>query len=606
MIDARVPLKKAGSNFVACCPFHTEKTPSFTVSPSKQFYHCFGCGAHGNAISFMMEYGGLGYIDAMRDLADLAGLKLPAHEPADRSVIGGRGDDQTQHDGPDLAALNADALRYYREQLKTSSRAIEYLKQRGLSGQIAARFGLGYAPEGWQNLQTVFPDYQDKALLECGLVIENDEGRRYDRFRDRIMFPIINQRGQVIGFGGRVLEGKTATDGKRPADAAGPSSPKYLNSPETPLFEKGRELYGLPQAREGIRKSDRAVVVEGYMDVIALAQYGVDNAVATLGTATTPTHIAKLLRQTNEVVFCFDGDAAGRKAAWHALEVALGCVPDGKTLRFLFLPATDDPDSFVRTQGAEAFNRLAGEAEPLSQYLVRELVRRNPIGTAEGRSKVVHEARPLLQKMVAPALQMQLVKGVAEAAQLEPEQVARLAGIGERARATPSTQSAFRTPTAPRAVKRQALALEEPEQQLLLCILASPHLGRDVPRDWIAETSPQGRALSAVLAFAEEHDATAALVIEHFRGTEHEPVIANVQGQLIGLNLAPEQFEPDFRGSLRSLERRLVKSEILRYEQKAESELTQEEREIYRDLLVADARLRQAIDLSPRSSTSML
>ena len=330
VIERYVPLKRGGSNYLACCPFHSEKTPSFTVSPTKQFYHCFGCGAHGNAISFLMEYQGLGYVEAVKDLAESVGMKMPEFEAREKKAEA----------GPDLYAIMDQACDYYREQLKTSPRAIEYLKGRGLTGRIAARFGIGYAPEGWQNLERVFPNYADKALKDAGLVIDAEGGRRYDRFRDRIMFPILNQRGSVIAFGGRVL---------------GEGEPKYLNSPETPLFEKGQELYGLSQARPAIRAASRVIVVEGYMDVVALAQHEIEYAVATLGTATSPVHIQKLLRQTDEVVFCFDGDAAGRKAAWHALEISLSYLADNKAVRFLFLSPEHDPDSFVREEGGKAF-----------------------------------------------------------------------------------------------------------------------------------------------------------------------------------------------------------------------------------------------------------
>jgi DNA primase len=362
VIERYVPLKKGGANYLACCPFHTEKTPSFTVSPSKQFYHCFGCGAHGNAISFLMEYQGLGYVDAVKDLAESVGMKMPEFEPRTKKP----------ESGPDLYEIMKRACDYYREQLKTAPRAIEYLKGRGLSGKIAARFGIGYAPEGWQSLESVFPSYADKALKDAGLVIDPEGGgRRYDRFRDRIMFPILDQRGSVIAFGGRVL---------------GEGEPKYLNSPETPLFEKGRELYGLAQARLAIRAAGRAIVVEGYMDVVALAQHGVEYAVATLGTATSATQIQKLLRQTEEVVFCFDGDAAGRKAAWHALEVSLPHLADNKAMRFLFLPQEHDPDSFVREKGKEAFEKMLGTARPLSEFFVEELMGRVELKTYEGRA----------------------------------------------------------------------------------------------------------------------------------------------------------------------------------------------------------------------------
>ncbi|MEK7842590.1 MAG: DNA primase, partial [Pseudomonadota bacterium] len=312
VIERHVPLKKAGTNYSACCPFHSEKTPSFTVSPTKQFYHCFGCGAHGSAVGFMMEYGGLNFIEAVNDLADRVGMQVPQQQPESRPGMAASGGQSTGNSSQDLFEVMNTATRFYREQLKHSESAIAYLKKRGLTGETAARFAIGYAPAGWQNLAAVFPDYQAKMptdpLVEAGLVIENDDGKRYDRFRDRIMFPILNQKGMIVGFGGRVLE---------------QGEPKYLNSPETPLFEKGRELYNLFGARKAIREAGRVVVVEGYMDVVALSQHGIDYAVAALGTATTPYHVQKLLRQTDDVVFCFDGDNAGRKAAWRALENSL-------------------------------------------------------------------------------------------------------------------------------------------------------------------------------------------------------------------------------------------------------------------------------------------
>jgi DNA primase len=332
VIDRYVPLKKAGANFAACCPFHSEKTPSFTVSPVKQFYHCFGCGAHGTAIGFLIEYAGKSFPDAVEELARDAGLEVP-------SVSTSSGEAR-RDDAVDLSGLLLQAARFYRAALKDSERAIDYLKGRGLTGPVAARFGIGYAADDWQPLAAAFNEYQDKALETAGLVVAGESGKRYDRFRDRIMFPIHDGSGRVIGFGGRVLD---------------QGEPKYLNSPETPLFSKGRELYGLFQARQAIRAAGRVVVVEGYMDVVALAQHGIEYAVATLGTATTPAHALKLFRITDNVVFCFDGDDAGRRAAWRALENTLAVVADGKHARFLFLPDGEDPDDFVRRRGKAAF-----------------------------------------------------------------------------------------------------------------------------------------------------------------------------------------------------------------------------------------------------------
>src|SRR5438270_5288657 len=404
VVDRHVKLKKAGSNFSACCPCHNEKTPSFTVSPSKQFYHCFGCGAHGNAIGFLMEYSGLAYPEAIRSLAETVGMQVPEAR--------GRGDRPANAQAPALASRMIEALSYYRAELKKSKAAIEYLKGRGVSGEIAARYGLGYAPDGWQNLEAVFTDYANPALKDTGLVIDSEpegerKSRRYDRCRHRVMFPILDARGNVIGFGGRVI---------------GEGEPKYLNSPETPLFEKGRELYGLYQARRAIRDANQVIVVEGYMDVVALAQHGVENAVATLGTATTPFHVSKLLKLADNVVFCFDGDAAGRKAAWRALEVALPVLADGKVVSFLFLPVEDDPDTYVRREGADGFRAALARAKPLSQFLFDELTSRVDMASAEGRARFVAEAKPLIAQIAAPALGAMLRNRMAELARLPPDE----------------------------------------------------------------------------------------------------------------------------------------------------------------------------------------
>lgn len=435
VVDRHVKLKRAGANYVACCPFHSEKTPSFTVSPTKQFYHCFGCGAHGTAVGFLMEYSGLGFVDAVKDLAQSAGLKVPEvrAEQAQRKAEA----------GDDLYGVMLKAAQYYRAQLKDAAHAIDYLKRRGLSGEIAKRFGIGYAPDGWQNLTAAFPDYGAKALLVAGLVKASDDSRRYDVFRDRIMFPIVDVRGNVIGFGGRVLQG---------------GEPKYLNSPETPIFEKGRELYGLYQARMAIRRAGRVVVVEGYMDVVALFQHGVEYAVATLGTATTPTHVQKLLRQADEVVFCFDGDDAGRRAAWRALENSLAHLVDGKQVRFLFLPQGEDPDTYVRKSGKAAFEALLGGAMPLSRFLLDELARRVDLSAAEGRAAFIHQVKPLLKQMQGNALRFQLVREVAALTRMAPEEVERLcelAAVAAGARGVPP-----RSPrTAPPPLARQLLRL---------------------------------------------------------------------------------------------------------------------------------------------------
>jgi DNA primase len=544
IIQRHLQLKKAGANYSACCPFHNEKSPSFTVSPSKQFYHCFGCGAHGDAIGFLMEYSGLGYIEAIKELAAGAGMTLPDFEP--------RFGKKKEEGGPDLYDIMQRATQYYREQLKDSPRAVEYLKGRGLSGQVAARFGIGYAPDGWQNLQAVFPNYDDKSLKDAGLVIENDAGKRYDRFRDRIMFPIVNQRGFVIGFGGRVI---------------GAGEPKYLNSPETPLFEKGRELYGLPQARQAIRDSGHVLVVEGYMDVVALAQHGVEYAVATLGTATTPVHVQKLLRQADEIVFSFDGDAAGRKAAWHALEVSLPATLDHKAIRFLFLPEGEDPDTYVRANGKQAFEDLVGRAEPLSAYLLAQLRARVDTNTAEGRSRLLHEAKPLVMNITsASALQLQLLKQVADLADMTQTEVEQQWEL----RRTKAFANAWEKPELPKVPRT---APQSMQRWLLKRLLVKSGLARELPLERFYGEDVESRGLVALAGYSlvqlEQGGNFDALVIDHFRGTEFETLFNQLRSELMVLNLSPEQAEAEFRDSLPKLERDHIDQQLNELQDKA-------------------------------------
>lgn len=435
-----VQLKKGGANFMGLCPFHNEKSPSFTVSPTKQFYHCFGCGAHGTAIGFLMEHAGLSFPEAVQELAQSVGLTVP-HEPSMRGGggggYGGEGSSLPAASKSVTTALTdvmQTASDYYRKQLRGATNAIQYLKKRGLTGEIAMRFGLGYAPDGWQNLETAFEDYRADTLVDAGLVIVSEKtdaqgtARRYDRFRERIMFPIRNVKGNVIGFGGRVLDS---------------GEPKYLNSPETPLFNKGSELYGLFEARLAIRDQKYALVVEGYMDVVALAQLGFPNAVATLGTACTPIHVQKLLRQTDTVVFSFDGDAAGRRAARRALEACLPHAADNRTIRFLFLPTEHDPDSYVREFGAEAFSDQVRRAMPLSQFLLNEAIAGKELDQPEGRAKALFEAKPLLQALPANALRAQIMHMFADRLNIPFEEVAGLSDVDARI-AAPARQAPAR------------------------------------------------------------------------------------------------------------------------------------------------------------------
>lgn len=409
IVGRYVQLKKGGANYMGLCPFHGEKSPSFSVSPAKQFYHCFGCGKSGNAISFLMEHAGMNFVEAVKDLAQQYGLQVPEEDlaPQDRA----RAAEQRQKQAS-LHDVLEQAAEAYRKHLKESPRAIGYFKSRGLSGEVARQFGLGYAPEGWRSLASVFPHYDDAMLVESGLVIVNEEDdKRYDRFRDRVMFPIRNVKGECIGFGGRVL---------------GDDKPKYLNSPETPVFSKGRELYGLFEARQAVREAGYVLVTEGYMDVVALAQLGFPNAVATLGTACTIEHVQKLFRFTDSVVFSFDGDAAGQRAARKALDGALPYATDVRTVKFLFLPAEHDPDSFIREHGAEAFARCVNEATPLSRFLIEAAREGCDLNTHEGRAHLASNAQPLWMAMPDGALKRQLLGDLADLVQLSSRELSEL------------------------------------------------------------------------------------------------------------------------------------------------------------------------------------
>ena len=425
IVGRHVELKRGGANFMGLCPFHGEKSPSFSVSPSKQFYYCFGCGASGDALRFLTEHLGLSFVEAVRDLAQGVGLAVPEEQvsPEERERR-----DTLRQRRLSLAEVLAKAADFYRAQLKAQPRAIDYLKKRGLTGAVAARFGLGFAPPGWRSLAGVFPSYDDPLLEEAGLVRSKDaedgaanvggngaERGRYDWFRERVMFPIRSVDGSVVGFGGRVLDD---------------SKPKYMNSPETPVFSKGRELYGLFEARQALRDKGYALVVEGYMDVVALAQSGFANAVATLGTACTAEHVQKLFRFTDSVVFSFDGDAAGRRAAGRALEASLPHASDLRSVKFLFLPPEHDPDSYVRELGAAAFEQQVAQAVPLSRQLAVQAADDADLDTAEGRARMLAQAKPLWQALPDGALKRQLLGELARLASLELADVTELWKLG--------------------------------------------------------------------------------------------------------------------------------------------------------------------------------
>lgn len=476
IVGRHVQLKKTGANFSGLCPFHSEKSPSFTVSPSKQFYHCFGCGKNGNALGFLIDYAGMNFVEAVKDLAGQYGMQVPEEDisPAERA----RQQEQRQKQST-LTEVLEKAGAAYRKHLRASPRAVEYFKRRGVSGEVARQFGLGYAPEGWRSLASVFPEYDDPLLAESGLVIVNEEDdKRYDRFRDRVMFPIRNVKGECIGFGGRVL---------------GDEKPKYLNSPETPVFSKGRELYGLYEARNALREQGYVLVTEGYMDVVALAQLGFPNAVATLGTACTTEHVQKLFRFTDSVVFSFDGDAAGRRAARKALDGALPYATDVRSVKFLFLPPEHDPDSFIREHGRDAFARYVGDATPLSRFLIEAAREGCDLHTAEGRAKLASNAKPLWSQLPEGALKRQLLGEIADLVQLNSRELGELwegkparregGGSGERGN-RPKWQpgGGSRESQAPRSRPTRSLPMNRATRALQI-VLAEPRAWERLSHD---------------------------------------------------------------------------------------------------------------------------
>ena len=496
VIDSRVPLKKAGKDYKACCPFHEEKTASFTVSADKQFFHCFGCGVHGTAIGFLMDYEHMSFVEAVEELARRAGLPVPRE--------GGDVVESEKDNGADLVDLLREAARYYRMQLREhpqSGRAVDYLKGRGITGEIAHEFGLGFAPDGWDNLLRALgkDDTSREALARAGLAVKKESGGYYDRFRDRIMFPIEDYRGRVVGFGGRVLD---------------KGEPKYLNSPETALFHKGRELYGLHHARDAVKRENRVLVVEGYMDVVMLAQFGVDFAVATLGTATTRDHLERLFRHAPEVIFSFDGDRAGREAAWRALENALPVLREGRQFSFLFLPEGEDPDTLVRKEGREAFLARLKKAVPLPDYLFDNLSRQVDLGRLDGRARLVELARPLLSKMPHGVLRQMMLDRLAELSHMDAAKLPAMPPKDEPSRSRPLVR---RTggPQEPPSMVRRAIAL----------LLQHPALAQK----FVNEAELSGLELPGMPLFIElsgllksSGGMNTASIIEYFRDSEYK------------------------------------------------------------------------------------
>ena len=589
VIEARVPLKRTGRNYSACCPFHKEKTPSFTVSPDKQFYYCFGCGATGNAVGFLMEYERRSFPEAVQELADRAGLTVPQESSGD--------DDGRSARNRALYDVLADADKFFQEQLRRNTlraRAVDYLKKRGLTGEIAQRFGLGYAPPGWDNLLSAqgSSDERKTLLIDSGLVVAQDN-KTYDRFRDRVMFPIRDQRGRVIGFGGRVI---------------GDDKPKYLNSPETPVFHKGRELYGLYQAKQANRSLERLLVVEGYMDVIALAQQGITNAVATLGTACTDEHIELLFRQAGEIVFCFDGDAAGRKAAWRALETTLPKMLDGRSARILFLPPEHDPDSMVRAEGPDAFVARVAGAASFDDVLLQELAARVDMNRSDGRARLAALAKPYLAQIPGEVLKSLVTQKLAALAQVDPRLLATPAARAHTAAAPDEDASphdfahhdlpppgaypeaAFDEPPAvPRRTRRGPPTPLSAAGHAIRNLLTDPGLAREV------DVLPELRGLE------QQHIELLFEVLDVLRGSEYPSVpmlFGRLQGSehydefiaIVGRDLHHPEGDHEaardarrqlLTGSLRQLELAWWDAEIARELRRPGGPVTERLRELY-------------------------
>jgi len=532
VIDSRVPLRKTGRDYTARCPFHEEKSPSFTVSATKQFYHCFGCGAHGTALGFLMAYEHMDFGEAVRDLAAKAGMEMP-HSAT-------QGGDASSHD-PLYAILEKAAL-FFRQQLRHHPQAVAYLKQRGLSGATAAEFAIGFAPPGWDNLlRELGKDPKDHALLlEAGLIVKKDKEGYYDRFRNRIMFPIRDRRGRVIAFGGRVLD----KDG----------TPKYLNSPETPVFHKGRELYGLHEAQKALRRLDRLVVVEGYMDVVALAQHDIRYAVATLGTATSNEHVERLFRVTSNVIFCFDGDRAGREAARRALENTLPAMREGREVHFLFLPENEDPDSLIRRENKQDFEQRIAQSVSFSTFFYEVLIKQADISSMEGRARLVELAKPWLSKLPTGVLKHMMMTKLAELSQLDAEVVARTLGA-----AYPKTAPARRPVQAKSRLSFAQRPSLSPVRLGIGLLLHAPRLAAlaGSPKRWETLDIPGIGLLIAILELLQARpNLHSGALIERWRDTPEGGHLAELAKW--EPPLPEEGIEAEFSGVVRWLDGRLA------------------------------------------------
>jgi len=588
VIDRRVKLKKTGKNYSARCPFHEEKTPSFSVNPDKQFYYCFGCGAGGNALGFVMDYENVDFPQAVETLAGSLGLEVPREQSRPGSSQPSR-----EETGKPLYALLEQAARYYQKQLRThpeASRAVTYLKQRGLTGEIAKRFDLGFAPPGWDNLLQALgsSEEQRKLLLEAGMLVQNEAGRTYDRFRDRVMFPIRDQRGRIIAFGGRVL---------------GDDKPKYLNSPETPVFSKGRELYGLYQARQANRKLERVLVVEGYMDVIALAQHDITQATATLGTATSQTHLERLYRLTPEVVFCFDGDAAGRKAALRALETVLPCMEDGRQARFLFLDEGEDPDTLVRKLGSEAFRELVKRATPLEAFLFDAVSEGLDTVTLEGRARLSKLALPWLRQLPDGVFRQLMFRALAERTGLTVAELMHLEAPPPPASAPPQEPPPGgetgnrgprqRSPTSPAPLGYSNLA-----QAAIALLLHQPDIAPRVELEPLTALEGEDIVLLRELLdlLQRRPDSNTAMLLGHWYGTPEGELLSRLAGEE---RLIPrEGIEKQFTDTLATLVQRPQRSKLSARVDKLKAtnyaDMSEADKQQLRELLKEKQRLDEA------------
>lgn len=568
VVGRHVRLKKAGQNYLGLCPFHGEKTPSFTVSPTKQFFHCFGCGAHGSAVGFLMDLRGLPYLDAVRELAQQVGMTVP-----DSSSVG-IGAQQRATLTNALVEILQRAADFYKRKLKSAPGPIDYLKGRGLAGTTAARFALGYAPDAWQALREVFANYEDSRLVEAGLVLVGEEGKRYDRFRGRVMFPIRNRRGAVIGFGARIIDS---------------GEPKYLNSPETPVFRKGHELYGLFEAQEAIRHRRRVIVCEGYMDVIQLSQAGFEESVAALGTAITSNHVATLLRLTDHVIFAFDGDAAGRKAARRALEATLPIIGEAKRATFVLLPESEDPDSLIKAHGPAAFEDELSRALPLSRWLVRALSEGRDLTQAEDRAALLAEAKPLLETMNAGALRLQLLQELAHASGTPATDVESYFGLKPWRRLPAGRPSGERT-------QARSAPVGDLRSQILKRLLAFPSLAREfnaqIAVEFLDGEDPVDHQIIEAwrAATAGSEAPSSGALIEALAESEDAEVFAALLTQNLVLEDDLEATRADLAGAFAKLELRRTQSELATL---AQLPPTSETLERMRELAERQARLKE-------------